>query len=1322
MGTIGLRKIAIGAVLFILTFAAHTRNVAAQTGNVQYVNPYIGTGTNSNEGPTEYGNTMPYVKPPFGMTTWVAQTRQSSIGSTSYAYEDTNISGFIGTHQPAIWMGDYGYVTLMPEVGSIQTTPSARQLPFTHSGETVTPYYYSVTMNPGPSQIIGELTSTDHCAIMRFTYPANSNSSIVVEATRAGVGGGYVTVNANGNEIDGYNPDRQTAGATTLQLPSFAGYFAIQFSVAFSSFGTYQGTTLQPGVTSASGTNVGAYATFSPTANEVVLVRVGTSFISIAQAQANLAAEIPNWDFNTIETNLQTTWNQKLGEVTVTGGTSDQVTQFYTAMFHGLQYPRLFSENGQYYSAFDNNVHSGVAYTDWSGWDIFRSEFSLLTIFAPERINDMIQALLNDYNEGGWMPKWPNPSYTSVMISTHADSMVAEAINKGFNGFDLNTAYAAVYNDAMNPPLGDTTNTWDGWGDSVGPYDAREGLTWYKQIGYMANDHTAEAASRTLEGAYEDWSAAQVAQAVGNTSKYTFFLNRSLNYRNVFNAADGLMEARNSDGTWAGGGGYGFCEGGQGQYQFTVMHDEAGLVDLMGKNNFNNLLTTETSNLNAMVNNEPGNHFMYVYDYSGMPWETQSEVSAAESNFWNGPDGLPGNDDCGQISSWLFFANLGFYPANPSSGIYMIGSPLFPQVTLNLPNGNTFTITTTNNSATNIYIQSATLNGVALNVPYITYAQIEAGGTLSFVMGPSQSTWAANWTPTPLSSTPSFILGSTAAGVPVNQGGTATSTITAAGINSFSGTIDLTATGLPSGVTGSLNPASVNLAGASGRAASTLTLTASSSATVTGCTPVAVTVTGTSGSLTQTTAVGVMVGSSSSGSYNVCGIFTDGTTFPANQGLDGGGYAYSSNVLGASQAWNGSAFTFGAANNLNVYSNMTITLPSGQYTTLNLLAAGVQGGQTSQTFTVTYTDSTTSTFTQSLSDWCYPQNFPGESQVATMAYRDTNSGGQDPTTNYLYGYSFSINSSKTVQSLTLPNNRNVVVLGVALAGSTGSSSYTLSASPSSVSVAQGGNGTSTITVTPANGFTGNVNLTASGLPSGVTATFKPSTVDVTGTSTLTLAASSSAATGGPTTVTITGTSGSLTPTTTVNLTVTPPSSYSLTASTASPAAISPGSTSTATITVTPANGYTGSVTLSCSISPVVTGTNAPTCSFGSTSPVSVTNGAAPATLTFTTVGPSAAMFGPSGMFYAVFLPVSGLALLGLCVGSGRSRGKMLVSFLALWVLLAGVLVISSCGGGQGSSGNSGTPVGNYTVTITGTDASGKTQSNTSPPTVAINVT
>ncbi len=719
---------------------------AAWAGNVDYVNPLIGTGGSV---PSDC-DTMPLVEPPFAMTSWTPQTRQDKVGGDSYNYNDTNISGFMGTHQPCLWMGDYGYVTLMPEVDSIKTTPAARQLPFTHAGETTTPCYYSVSMNAGSSRTVtGEITATDHSAIMRFTYPSNVNSSIVVEATRGSVAG-CVAISTNVQEIDGYNPDRMDANLTTLQLPNFKGYFVIQISKPFAGFGAYTGSTVQAGVTNLMGTNVGAYAMFSTTQNEQVLVKIGTSFISLPQARSNLNAEIPGWDFDGTKTNLQNIWNQKLGGVSLQGGTSDQVTQFYTAMYHAMHYPREFSENGQYYSAFDDQVHSGVAYTDYSGWDIFRAENSFITIFCPERVNDMVQALLNDYQEGGWMPKWPNPSYTDIMISTPADSIVAEAINKGFNGFDYDLAYQAVYQDAMTPPNNDVSNTWPDRSQGQ-PYSAREGLTFYKLLGYCANDKTARSASCTLEGAYDDWCVAQVAKAAGNTNDYRFFNDRSLNYRNVFHVTTGLMEARNTDGSWAGGASYGFTEGGQSMYTFAVMHDVPGLINLMGgASNFNNTLTGFTSNLPGLLSNEPGEHYPYLYDFSGTPWLAQSMVRMALTNYSNTPKGIPGNDDCGQLSSWWLFTVMGFYPVNPASGVYMIGSPLFDRVTLNLPNGNTFIIAATNNSATNVYVQSASLNGVALNVPCVTYAQIEAGGTLGFVMGPSPSTWAANWSGTPL--------------------------------------------------------------------------------------------------------------------------------------------------------------------------------------------------------------------------------------------------------------------------------------------------------------------------------------------------------------------------------------------------------------------------------------------------------------------------------------------------------------------------------------------------------------------------------------------
>lgn len=734
---------------FILAFLAVSFQLV-RAGNVDYVNPYIGTADVPSDNGTEYGGTMPFVEPPFAMTSWTPQTRRDRIGATSYNYADTDILGFTGTHQPAIWMGDYGYVTLMPEVDAIKTSEAGRKLPFLHNDETTTPYYCSVLMDAGASRKIkGEITATEHCAIMRFTYPQNTNSSIVVESTRTGVTGN-TTVNPAAQEITGFNPDRMDAKYTTLQLPNFKGYYVIQISKPFANFGVYQGTRVHSGATNTTADNVGAYAAFTTAANEVVEVKVGTSFISIEQARANLNKEIPDWNFNGVETRLKKIWNQKLGEVSISGGTKSQLTQFYTGMYHCMLYPRMFSEDGRYYSAFDDQVHDGVAYTDYSGWDTFRSENSFITIFCPERVNGIVQALLNDFKEGGWMPKWPNPSYTDIMLCTPADSIVAEAVNKGFSGFDYNLAYAAVYKDAMNPPNGDTTHKWPDRSQGQ-PYSAREGLTYYKQYGYVAENWTARAASCTLEGTYDDWCVAQVAKAVGNTNDHHFFLDRSQNYRNVFNHETGEMNSRFADGTWAPADA-GWSEGGQNMYDFCVMQDVPGLINLMGgTSNFNASLDKRTTDLSALVNNEPGNHYPYLYDFSGEPWKCQSLARAALTNFDDTPGGLPGNDDCGQTSSWLLFANMGFYPVNAASGIYMIGSPVFGRMTLNVPNGRTFTITTSNKSATNKYIQSAKLNGAPLNDPCITYSQIMAGGSLAFVMGPTPSSWASDWRGVPIS-------------------------------------------------------------------------------------------------------------------------------------------------------------------------------------------------------------------------------------------------------------------------------------------------------------------------------------------------------------------------------------------------------------------------------------------------------------------------------------------------------------------------------------------------------------------------------------------
>jgi predicted alpha-1,2-mannosidase len=734
-------RAAVPVFLAVLAFSASVPSGAEVKGDaVDHVNPYIGTGS----GKIGYGGTMPFVTPPFGMTDWTPQTRQNKLSVVSYKYEDTTISGFIGTHQPAIWMGDYGYVTLMPEIGELKTTPETRQLAFQHSDEIARPDYYSVWMDAGESKRIrAEMTATERCAYMRFTFPAGAESRIVVEASRPGING-FAKVDAATREITGYNPDRVDSGLGPFKLPNFKGYFVVQFRKSFSAAETYGPN--EPIHADATG----AFVSYATQDGDVIEARVGTSFISIEQARANLKAEIPEWDFDSVQKKLRAEWNDKLSRISVEGANDDQVKTITTALYHALLYPRIFSEQGRYYSAFDDKIHSGESYTAYSIWDTFRAENSLLTLVAPERIPGMITALLNDYQEGGWMPKWPNPSYTNIMIGTHADSLVAEAINKHFTGFDYDLAWKAVYKDAMTPPDDDTKHTWYDREPHT-PYEARAGLTYLKQLGYIPTDKTAEAASSTLEESYDDWCVAQVAKALGKTKDYEFFLQRSLNYQHLFNKETGFMQGRKSDGSWADPKD-GWTEGDHWVYTWAVMHDLPGLVALMGgRDAYNAKLDEHFSGGHNVHSNEPSHHYPYLYDYSGAAWKTQAKVrEVANAEYANLPSGIDGDDDCGQMSAWYLFTALGFYPVNPASGDYMIGSPLFRKMTLRLANGKTLTMIAENNSDKNVYIQSATLNGKTLNEPVIRYDDIMAGATLKLVMGSTPSNWGASWRPAPI--------------------------------------------------------------------------------------------------------------------------------------------------------------------------------------------------------------------------------------------------------------------------------------------------------------------------------------------------------------------------------------------------------------------------------------------------------------------------------------------------------------------------------------------------------------------------------------------
>ncbi len=725
---------------------------------VQYVNPLIGT--NNFKGNSEWAGTAPLVSTPFGMTNFTPQTRLNRIGDISYMYRDTEFKGFMATHQPAIWMGDYGYVNVAPQIGNIRPDENGRALTFSHDDEISTPYYYKVTAGKNEGKpITAEVTATERCAVYNFTYPESNEAKIFVESARNS-GNGKITVDVEKGEIYGWNNDNMSSHLNNKPPKNLKGYFVIQFSKSLNSKGTYENYNLTEDKTTAEGQQSGAYLSFTTEANEIVEVKIGTSFHSVEQARANIDQEIGDKTFNEVKEEAKNTWNDKLNAIQIEGATDAENKIFYTAMYHALLYPRSFYENvngkDMYFSPYDDQYHEGRSYTDFSLWDTFRAQNSFITLVAPERVSDMINSLLQTYKEGGYMPKWPNPGYTNIMIGTHADSVVAEAINKGFDGFDYNLAYEAVLKDAMVPQEKDGEIKWADRQTNV-PYEARGGLSVYKYLGYIPNGYVNENVSRTIEFSYDDWCVAQVAKAVGKEDEAKYFLNRSMNYKNTISPDTGYAMGRDIYGNWSTNGEQ-FTEGDRRKYTWFAPHDPQGLLNLMAKYKGADFYNTELEKAfgglggNKWIEhqNEPCHNYAYMFDFSGRPDLTQKYVrQTLLESYTDDTNGELGNDDCGQMSSWYVFSAMGFYPVNPASGEYMIGSPIFDKVTINNPtNGTQFVIEATNNNDIenkNCYIAEATLNGEALDVPYITYDQITNGGNIRFNMSDQPSDWAKNY-------------------------------------------------------------------------------------------------------------------------------------------------------------------------------------------------------------------------------------------------------------------------------------------------------------------------------------------------------------------------------------------------------------------------------------------------------------------------------------------------------------------------------------------------------------------------------------------------
>ena len=743
-----LKQITIGVFITINFLIA--MSIEAQIKEaVDYVNPLIGTPETGFKEGIDGGGTMPCVGPPFAMTNFVAQTSENKISRMPYVYEDSSILGFMATHQPTVWMGDYGNVSIMPQVGELKLLPKERALSYAHEDEVSKPHYYSVIMNAGDQKIKGEIAATSRTGFFRFTYPKSDQSHMIIQGINITENKkpfqGYLKVDVEKGEISGYNPQRMSSHLGP-DIPNFKGYFIIQIDRKIKEYGTWNSFRNEPQITVSGkeqkGARMGAYISFKTNENEQVKLKIATSFISIEQARINLKNEIPHWNFEKVVNETRAIWQDNLSRIAVKEASEDQKSIFYTALFHTMLFPREFSEYGRYYSPFDDKVHEGESYNDYSLWDTFRALHPLLHFTQPERVNPMIQSLLQMYQEGGWLPKWPNPTYSNIMISTHADAVIADAYIKGFRGYDIDLAYEAIRKDAMHPPYRDTELHW-GDRDEGKLYEARGGLTYYHSLGYVPSDKTREAVTRTIEFGIDDYAIAQMALDLGKTEDYSRLMNWSKNYKNLYNKKTGFMNARLFNGDWAKNTQEGFTEGGRWTYLFGAMHDIKGSIALFGgKDAFASKLNENFEGNHYRHDNEPGHHYAYLFNYADQPWKTQELIRkhTSEENYRNAPLGINGNDDCGQMSAWYVFGVMGFYPMTPGSEIYAIGAPQFPEISLKLKHNNKttdFTIIAKNLSKENMYVQSLKLDGKRLTKPFITYTQIMNSSTLEFEMGPT---------------------------------------------------------------------------------------------------------------------------------------------------------------------------------------------------------------------------------------------------------------------------------------------------------------------------------------------------------------------------------------------------------------------------------------------------------------------------------------------------------------------------------------------------------------------------------------------------------
>lgn len=719
-------------------------------GLTEFVDVFIGTGG--------HGHTYPGATVPFGM---VQLSPDTGVGDwdhcSGYHNSDTSIMGFSHTHLSGTGAADLLDILLVPAVGPVHTEAGSRdnpgsgyRLPFSHADEHAEPGYYSVVLRD--SGIKAELTATARVGLHRYTFPASPTTHFVVDL-------------AHGT-FDNSSTDRTRVLSAELHLKDndtvFGGrrvgewangrhiYFAMRFSRPFASVQLVSGTEkLDPSIRSAKGTDLKCVLSFPTVAEEIIQVKVGLSAVSAEGALKNLETEIPAWDFDTVRRTAKRQWDRELARIVIETGRSDHKKIFYTALYHAMLAPTLFSDVDGSYRGMDLEVHSLPAgvnnYTTYSLWDTYRALHPLYTLIQTERLPDMLNTMLRMTEQSpAGVPVWPlYACVTGCMIGYHSAPVLAEAYVKGIRGVDFKRAYTLWRRRAF--------------------VDNYRGLNQYRELGYIPCDQEGEAVSKTLEYAYDDWAMAHLARAAGATEDYRRLLDRSRNYKNVFEPSAQFMRGRLADGSWASpfdprGMGYSkkwrdFTESNSWQATFLNQHDVHEYMKLFGGEQAfvrkldelfeqnSDLPSDAPPDITGMVGqyahgNEPGHHVAYLYSYAGAAHKTQARARfLLETMHHNAPDGLAGNEDCGQMSAWYILSALGFYPVDPVSGNYVFGSPLFDRATIALGDGKHLVIDTTGNSEKTPYVQSVTWNGKPYTRSWFRHADIVQGGTFVFRMG-----------------------------------------------------------------------------------------------------------------------------------------------------------------------------------------------------------------------------------------------------------------------------------------------------------------------------------------------------------------------------------------------------------------------------------------------------------------------------------------------------------------------------------------------------------------------------------------------------------